>query len=663
MLAQSPGNGSRWYVAQRNGIIASFPADGSAQPTQVVSVPAVAGLALNANGEGGLLGFAFHPGFQANGNLYVTWTTTGGATGMRSVAGVLHSDDGGATFTTYKTLLSFDQTSANNHKGGGIAFGKDGFLYLSFGDGGGGDDAFTKGQSKTGFFSKVLRIDVDAPANGKEYGIPNDNPWKSGGGDPEVFAYGFRNPFRISIDRESNQLWVADVGQNRYEEVDRVVAGGNYGWPCREGLHDYITTTQNAAKCPSMVGLLDPVTELQHVPNNSRSISGGVVYRGKAIPAFVGTYVFGDYSKQELWSVAFDPSTGAPKTTKLNEPDPVASWVSFAEDVDGEVYAIALNQGDVYKLVAAPGGPTASAFPDRLSRTGCVEPGNAKALAAGVLPFAVNAALWSDGAEKERFMAIPDGQKITVQADGDFDFPAGTVLLKTFTIGGKRVETRLFVRHDDGGWGGYTYEWLDDESDAVLLPSSKSKTVGAQTWYYPSRSECLSCHTEAAGRALGPELGQLNGTVVYPSTNRVANQLKTLDHIGMFAAPLGGPVEQLTAYPDPLGATAAEARGRAYLHANCSGCHRPNGPGLGNMDLRYGTTFADTKTCNVDPEGEDMGVAGAKRLVPGAPDRSLVSLRPHSPVKNRMPPLGTSIVDDRGLTAVDDWIKALTACP
>jgi uncharacterized repeat protein (TIGR03806 family) len=665
MMAQIPGDGSRWFVAQRgltvggNANLVAFSTNNP--PAQTTIVGQIGPLALVPGGEGGLLGLAFHPKFAQNGKLYVTWTRQGGINGAQSEVGVLTSTDNGATFGNYQPVLVFDQTTASNHKGGGIAFGKDGYLYASFGDGGNANDAYFWGQKKTGFFSKVLRIDVDNPAGGKAYGIPATNPFAAGGGgDPEVFAWGFRNPYRISVDRDTNQLWVGDVGQNEYEEIDKVVAGGNYGWPCREGFHDYYTPDQSTAHCPTMNGLSDPVVELHHVPNNSRAVTGGVVYRGKAIPSFVGTYVFADYVKQELWAISVDPATGKATPTQLNTPDPVANWVSFAEDADGEVYALALNQGTIYKMVPGDGAPT-STFPDRLSKTGCVDPNDPKKPAQGVIPFGVNAALWSDGAKKDRYIAIPDGATIAVKDDGDF--ATGSVLMKTFTVAGKRTETRLFIRHDDGNWGGYSYEWLDDESDAVLLPSSKSKAVGAQTWYYPSRGECLSCHSEAAGRSLGPELAQLNGDFVYADTNRISNQLKTLDHIGMFAAPLGKPVDQILAYPDPLGTGPADARARAYLHANCSGCHRPNGPGLGDMDLRFGTAFADTKTCNVDPVAGDTGVAGAKRVVPGDPSKSLVSLRPHSPLANRMPPLGTSIVDDKGLTAIDDWIRGLTGCP
>lgn len=662
MIAQAPGNRNKWFVAQRNGNLVSFNVTAPvAAPANVGNLATACGGAVGQGGEGGFLGFAFHPAFATNGKIYATWTQTSGAPGgFDSIVSELHSPDGGVSIDACKTILGPFPQPASNHNGGGIAFGKDGFLYLTFGDGGGGDDPFLNGQKKTGFFSKLLRIDVDNPAGGLQYGIPNGNPWKGmdpGTNEPATFAYGLRNPFRFSVDRETNEPWLGEVGQNKWEEVILAKAGGNYGWPCREGAHDYITT---GAKCPSMSNLLDPVVEVEHIPANTRSITGGVVYRGKAIPGFVGSYVFGDFESQEIFVVSFDTTTGEAKLTKVDDA-PANPWVSFGEDLDGEVYATAFN-GTMWKIIPKPGAP-ASTFPDRLSKTGCTDPADVKKPASGLIPYGVRTPLWSDGAEKERWMALPDGSKITVGADGDFDFPKGTVLVKTFTIGGKKIETRLFVRHDDDGWAGYTYEWLDDQSDAVLLLGSKQKTVGTQSWHFPSRSECVRCHTAAAGRSLGLELGQQNGDHVYPSTNRISNQLKTLDHIGMFAAPLGKPVDQILAYPDPLGAAPLEQRARSYLHANCSNCHRKDGGGRGNMVLTYGTSFKDTVTCNVDPEAGDIGVAGGKLIVPGQPAQSILSRRPHDLGANRMPPLASSIVDDKGVKVIDDWITSLTACP
>jgi hypothetical protein len=236
--------------------------------------------------------------------------------------------------------------------------------------------------------------------------------------------------------------------------------------------------------------------------------------------------------------------------------------------------------------------------------------------------------------------------------------------LETFELAGKRVETRMLVRHDDGEWAGYTYEWLDDESDALLLPSSKAKSLpGGHTWYFPRRDECVQCHTVAAGRTLGLELGQLNRYFRYPSTNRLSNQIATLEHIGMLDAALPDPIATIAAYPDPLGSAPLEPRARAYLHANCAMCHRPNAATGASFDVRFTTALHDAGLCGVASQLDDLGLKGATLLSPGAPSQSLLSLRAHAHGAVRMPPIASSVVDDDGLRVLDEWIGAIASCP
>ena len=210
--------------------------------------------------------------------------------------------------------------------------------------------------------------------------------------------------------------------------------------------------------------------------------------------------------------------------------------VIVTRDHDGEIYAFDVT-ARVFKMLPAS-APQPSTFPQKLSQTGCVDASDPTRLAPGVIPYTVSAELWADGADKERGFALPDGARIDVAADGDLTLPVGAVTMKTFRLGGKPVETRLFVRHDDGDWAGYSYEWDDAGRDATLLVTGKVKAVGAQTWTFPSRGECLQCHTAAAGRSLGLELPQLNRDYLYPATNRTDNQLRVLDHIGVLSAPL-----------------------------------------------------------------------------------------------------------------------------
>ncbi len=654
VIGQIPGDSSRFFVAQRSGTIVSFSSSNpvNATRTTVLDLPAIP-KTVNTSGEGGLLGFAFHPKFSQNGKMYFSYTSSSATSSinMRSVVAVMTSADGGKTFGNYQELLTLDQ-SYTNHKGGDVHFGLDGLLYLSFGDGGSQGDPSGHGQNKNLFFSKILRIDVDnIPAN-QTYGIPPGNPFAMGGGEPATFAYGLRNPFRFSIDRATNQVEIGDVGQNLWEEIDLdVKAGGNYGWNVREGTHCY-----NPPNNCQTAGLIDPIYDYDH--SQGQAVIGGVVYRGKAIVPFQGTYVFGDYGSGRIWSLVVGLDGKAIVADIPNGGG--GSWVGFGEDNDGEVYGVSLT-GQIYQLVPKGAQPP-STFPDTLKKTGCVDSTDARKPASGLIPYAPASPLWSDGAEKERYMALPDGKTITVLPNGDFDFPIGTVMMKVFKLGGKRIESRLFVRHDDGGWAGYTYEWNDAETDATLLQSSKSKPVGSQSWYYPSRSECMRCHTGAADYTLGPEIGQLNFDFAYVQTNRLSNQLRTLDHIGMFDKPLGA-VDQLAQVPNPLGQAPLEARAKAYLHANCSMCHQPNGGGGGSMDFRYATPFSAMQTCGALPSSGDLGIANAKVLVPGDSAHSLIVQRPSRLDANRMPPLATSVVDTAGIGVINQWVSSLSACP
>jgi len=256
---------------------------------------------------------------------------------------------------------------------------------------------------------------------------------------------------------------------------------------------------------------------------------------------------------------------------------------------------------------------------------------------------------------------LPDGETITADADGDLDLPVGSVIMKFFPLDGKLIETRLMVHHQDGGWAGYSYAWRDDQSDADYVPGGKTRDFGSQTWTYPSTSDCLNCHTAAAGGTLGLELGQLNGEFVYGSTNRIANQLKTWNHIGMFDA--DHDPDSSPKYPDPFGTAPMEERARAYLHTNCSQCHRPSTTLPVKFDMRFSTPLGMRQLCNVDPVRTDLGVDGAKRFVPGDPDHSLIWLRMTRRDANAMPPIATRIVDQQGSDLIKAWIESVSACP
>ena len=651
LLLQRPGDATRWYLVQQDGRLLTFPNNESATSTTSF-LDLSASVAIGASGEGGLLGFAFDPLFTGNGSVYASYTLPGTdptTNPLKSRVSRFHSADAGLTAVGPPVeLVRLDQPYPN-HNGGDIVFGPDGFLYAGFGDGGSAGDPLGNGQNKNVLFGKILRLDVSS--QGATYTVPADNPFAGGGGAPEIYAYGLRNPWRFTFDRGTGDLWAGDVGQDDWEEVDRIELGGNYGWNDREGTHCY-----PAGTICGPGATIDPVVDYDH--GHGQSITGGYVYRGDAIPGLVGTYVYADYVFGTIWALTYDVNGNPAPQILVNSGMNISS---FGEGENRELYVLDYSGGRIFELTAAaPPGP--DNFPKMLSATGCVDPQDAKKPAAGLIPYDVNAALWSDGAEKSRWLAIPDGATIHVGVDGDWDLPNGSVLMKEFRLGAKRIETRLLMRHADGGWAGYSYRWNDAQTDATLLPGGASAIVGAQTWSFPSRVECLACHTDAAGRSLGLETAQLNGLQKYPQTGRTANQLSTLSAVGILDTSLT-PAFSAT-LPDPFDTAAPlHDRARAYLHANCAMCHRPDGPGQGSADYRYRVSDSAMGICNVVPGEGDLGVANAKVLAPGDAAHSILSLRMHALDSHRMPPLGSRLVDASGTGVVDAWIESLAACP
>jgi glucose/arabinose dehydrogenase len=244
-------------------------------------------------------------------------------------------------------LLHLPHPGAPNHNGGNVVFGPDGYLYIGTGDGGGGGDTFHNSQNMQSLLAKMLRIDVDRSAGGNNYAIPPDNPFAGNAGvRPEIWAYGFRNPWRYSFDRATGDLYIADVGQDRYEEIDVHPAGApggqNYGWNRMEGLHCY----PSGNSCDQS-GLTLPVAEYPHA--EGCSVTGGYVYRGQAYPMLASAYLFADYCSGRIWTLA-QPGTGWVRTEQLKSNVNVSS---FGEDADGELYLTGLNDGTLYRITAS----------------------------------------------------------------------------------------------------------------------------------------------------------------------------------------------------------------------------------------------------------------------------------------------------------------------
>jgi glucose/arabinose dehydrogenase len=334
LLLPAPA-GAAWYVVEQRGVVWRVEPgpDGNDRRAAFADIRDRVDAGPS---EAGLLGMTFHPRFAANPKVYLSYTAPGRP--LVSRISEFISRDGGLTLdpTSERIVMSLDQPYAN-HNGGHVAFGPDGFLYIGLGDGGSGGDPHRNGQNLDTLLGKLLRINVDG---GTPYAIPPDNPFAKGGGRPEIYALGLRNPWRWSFDRESGELWLADVGQNEWEEVDLVVRGGNYGWNIREGAHCF-----RADDCRTD-GLIDPVAEYGH--DEGCSITGGHVYRGKALPTLQGAYLYADYCSGRLWGLFRQADDTYEPRVLL---DTGLNISSFGEGRDGELYLIDHQGGKVYRLV------------------------------------------------------------------------------------------------------------------------------------------------------------------------------------------------------------------------------------------------------------------------------------------------------------------------
>jgi len=654
-ILQAPGDGSRWFVLEKTGRIRAFSVSNPAAVTTWLDFSTL----VNASSEGGMLGMAFHPDYPATREVFVSYTGNPGGPMESRVSRVVLDNVASPSATTEQVLLTVDQPF-DNHNGGDIAFGSDGYLYFGLGDGGGSNDPLDYAQNSTRLLGKMLRIDVaDVSYPDPAYSIPDDNPFAANpkcgpaanaASCPEIYASGLRNPWRWSFDEATGDLWLGDVGQNSREEIDRIERGGNYGWDCREG---FIAGPSNC----STAGLIDPVTD--YARSEGTSVTGGFVYHGTAIPNLAGRYVFGDFGSGRIWALEDDGQGGYSNDLLVETPYNISA---FALGEDGELYVADFSSGRIRQLIAGAGGGV-DTIPSSLAETGCVDASDPKVPANGLIPYAVNAAFWSDGAAKERYVAIPDGTTVARNPAGDFIFPSGSVLLKSFRLGGQLVETRLLMRHPDGVWAGYTYEWNSAQTAATRVIGGKTRQVGGQTWIYPSEGECMQCHTSAAGFSLGPEIAQLNGQFAYPFPGQTANQLATLEHIDWFAAPLPGEPETLEVLADP--ADTGESltdRARGYLHTNCAQCHRPGGPTPSTMDLRATTALSAMNICDVLPQSGDLGIANARLIAPGDTARSVLVERVNRRDVNGMPPIGSNLIDTSGVTLLSNWVNSLTGC-
>jgi uncharacterized repeat protein (TIGR03806 family) len=655
----APNDGSdRIFVVERGGRIHVFPNDPAASAAAVFLD--ITDRIFISGGEEGLLGLAFDPGYASNGWFYVHYTAGSPRRSVFARFSVSSGDPDAADATSERVMLEVPQPYSN-HNGGMLAFGPDGMLYASLGDGGSGGDPLNHGQDLTTLLGSIIRIRPEADGT---YSVPADNPFVGAGGGvrEEIWAYGLRHPWRFSFDRQTGALWVGDVGQNDREEVDVVEKGDNLGWRVYQGTWEF----NNPEGLP-FSDFKAPIHDIDR--REGQSVTGGYVYRGTRLPSFRGAYVYADFSSNAVWALVHDRFELVSNTRIAT----VVNVSSFGEDEAGELYLVSLL-GPIWRLEEA-GEPAAGPFPARLSETGIFEDTAGLIAADGVIEFDVKVPLWADGARKRRWMALPGAAAIGFSAAEAWDFPLGTVLVKHFEIeraagdpgSVDRLETRVFLK-EESGWAGYTYRWNDDGTDADLLADAASEVLsiddpeapGGQrelTWTYPSRAQCLSCHTAAAGHVLGVRTRQLNRDFAYPA--RADNQLRAWNHIGLFSSDIGAPSDygRFAGLADAK--APASARARAYLDVHCAICHRPGGPSPVAIDLRFDVDEDGMGIIGVPPSAGGLGISDPLLVRPGEKETSVLWERMRRAGGDRMPTLGTAIEDEAATEIIGRWIDAL----
>jgi len=699
-LASPPGDIQRLFVCQKGGLLRVIPDVTATTPTASTFLNLSGIRSVNATLENGLLGLAFHPNYATNRYFYVFYSVNDGGLHQRVSRFTTQAGNPNLADTASELILINQLDQADNHNGGDLHFGPDGYLYISVGDEGSSNDnpTFNSQLINKDLFSGILRIDVDRkPANVAptahasiptdsgvaRFSIPFDNPFvlpaQGGPWDGtyngstvtgtvrrEFYATGLRNPWRMSFDPLTGQLWCGDVGQNAREEIDIIVKGGNYGWVFREALLTGPRTTN-----PTMPANFDALYHVEPVYNYNRdndnfggtSVTGGLVYRGTRIAALYGKYIFADYNSGNIWCMDTD-------TYQVDRIAGEGGITAFGTDPSNQDILLAdYNNDRIRRLVAST--PT-NTFPATLSATGLFADLSDLSPSPGLIPYEANLPFWSDHAIKRRWFIVPDGSsQFTWSQDNPWTSPNGTIWVKHFDLElergnpatKKRLETRLLVKNAGGSYG-VSYRWNEaqteatlvaDEGDDFVLNIDHGGSMIPQTWHIPSRAECLICHTPQAGHALSFNTRQLNRAA--DLLGFTGNQLSTLHTHGFLSGNPGSPnflPRHLAPHESDY---SLEARVRSYLAVNCAYCHRDGGTaGASTWDGRPELTLDDTGLL-LGVAASNGGDSANKLVVPGDTAHSIILSR--VAVTNnftRMPPIASNELDQGAITLLTDWI-------
>lgn len=610
---------------------------------------------------------AFHPGYRTNGQLFVFSKGPTEGPGQSNRISRFTVERQAPHHCDSKSEGVILEWRSAGHDGGDMVFGHDRMLYIATGDGTSDSDDLVTGQDLTDLLGGVLRIDVDHVDGTRPYSVPADNPFVGlKNARPELWAYGLRNPWRMTLDGKTGHIWVGNNGQDLWETAHLVRRGENYGWSVYEGNHPFYL---NRPRGPTPH--VPPTIEHHH--SEFRSLTGGVVYYGDQLSELNGVYVYGDYATGKIWGARHD---GKRLTWHRELADTTLQIAAFAVGHRGDLL-IADNGGGLFRLIPAPKQAERPAFPMRLSETGLFLSVKDHQVQPGLIPFSVNAPAWADGAQTERFLALPSEARIDYTSSRGWNFTNGAVLMQTLSLerqpgqptSRRRVETRLLTRQQ-GEWAGYSYRWNDEQTDATLISAKGEegeltirdarapRGVQSPKWRFPSRTECMACHSRAANFVLGLTELQMNRDHNYGGVRD--NQLRTLQHIGVFNGALPKPPAELPRLVDPYDpANDLDARALSYLHANCSVCHVGTGGGNSRIVLEFATAREAMNIFSARPQHDTFGIDNAMLIAPGDPDRSILYQRVARRGRGQMPPLVSAVVDERAAQLIRDWIKAM----
>ena len=682
-LAWDTRSQPRLYVSIKAGHV--YMIEDLAQPNPALFLD-IADRVAWQNGESGLHSIAFHPRFLDNGHVYAFYSTVAASNQgvgehdqlVRYTVNPLNPtqvdpDTEVVLFRQFRTI--------SLHHGGDLVFGADGYLYLGLGDASTHNDLLGNSQSlDSDFHAGILRIDVDEFSENLEpnphpgvvggYRVPRSNPFvgtESYRGQAlaqdrlrtEYYALGLRNPWKLFFDRITNELYCIDTGGDFYEEINLIEPGGNYGWAILEGTR---LLRPERSDLNDTTVMQAPLMAYEHARGNT-AITAGLLYRGAQFPEFNGKLVFADYGGN---IGIMDPSSGQDIAWVARQT--IITDMTFAPS-SGEILLAEFQDGVVYRLTAPE--DVVNAPPTLLSETGLFSDLTDLTPATDLVPYELNHPFWSDDAIKSRWFTLNNqNDPITARADGQWSFPVGTTFVKHFDIemvegdesSVRRLETRVLVKTEESAYG-LTYRWGDSLEDAELVrPEGLEENLvilgedgklRLQKWLYPSRSECMDCHTDVAGHVLGFSPGQINRVMSGDHSDK--NQIQSFadtGHVAMNSEQLAE-TPKYAALDDTF--HSVEYRVKSYLAANCAPCHQPGGPTLAVWDARFETPVADMGLI------EDNVIIYSfwpnHRLVEvGRPERSMLAMRLGNLGSFYMPPTGSFKVNQPAFQLLTEWI-------